>query len=478
MGFFDWTKENLSVITAPPHGEATAVEVVDESKLGTLSAWAAGGFTLLSAVLLFFQLKDGLLDQAIRLYPYSTIAVFVLLGAGVLASLLVSALTPGSRIQLWIVVSAASAMLASAAAAFPNLRPDDDASATATPIDDVINLGWAHAIIKLAPVILGIAFVPLLLGLLYAMSQRRHWYVLLGLLVLVIATGICAYVGLRRFLPDSPEQYSVLALTVVVIAAILFATDKRVSLTVAVVALGVAATAAALYGATKVSVQSKVLTVPPRVDASFSTQDGVDGIKVTVSASKLRKESVLVVISGLPKLGEPNFRPYATGTTNPEIFRKSFVPDALDQVSADTFVPITPAQWEFVAVDYCTPAIGASDCDRPLMLGVQLRSSQAELRSAVSAQITKSTSGLEIKMVGAHLSPGASVGVVVARVGTGAPETQLASATIIADATGNSSADLVVADGEPGSHTDVRYKICMDADCSGRLIPVASYSSA
>ncbi|MDQ1712935.1 MAG: hypothetical protein QOE45_2385 [Frankiaceae bacterium] len=64
-------------------------EFLDPAKLDAAAKWTAGGFTLLTAVLTFFGIKEGVLDRLLR-SPSAAGAVFVfsLIGLGVVCSLL------------------------------------------------------------------------------------------------------------------------------------------------------------------------------------------------------------------------------------------------------------------------------------------------------------------------------------------------------------------------------------------------------
>jgi hypothetical protein len=90
-------------------------------KLDGASKWAAAGFSSVTALLLFFGVKEGVLDQAIRLDPFATLCVFMLLGVGVLCALFASAINPVKRLHLWTLLAAIAAMLVLTAVFLPNL---------------------------------------------------------------------------------------------------------------------------------------------------------------------------------------------------------------------------------------------------------------------------------------------------------------------------------------------------------------------
>jgi hypothetical protein len=90
-------------------------------KLEGASKWAAAGFSSVTALLLFFGVKEGVLDQAIRSDPFATLCVFLLLGVGVLCALFANAINPVKRIRLWALLAAIAVMLVLTAVFLPNL---------------------------------------------------------------------------------------------------------------------------------------------------------------------------------------------------------------------------------------------------------------------------------------------------------------------------------------------------------------------
>jgi hypothetical protein len=66
----------------------TVVSGFDATKLDTISTWSAGGFVLLASLLTFFGIKDGYLDRILAEDPEAAVAVFVLIGAGIVISLM------------------------------------------------------------------------------------------------------------------------------------------------------------------------------------------------------------------------------------------------------------------------------------------------------------------------------------------------------------------------------------------------------
>jgi hypothetical protein len=105
----------------PPPVSSPPKNLVQVGKLEGASKWAAAGFSSVTALLLFFGVKEGVLDQAIRLDPFATLCVFMLLGVGVLCALFASAINPVKRLHLWTLLAAIAAMLVLTAVFLPNL---------------------------------------------------------------------------------------------------------------------------------------------------------------------------------------------------------------------------------------------------------------------------------------------------------------------------------------------------------------------
>jgi hypothetical protein len=114
-----------AVATLPPEqtSEATPEQAgsILVEKLGDASKWAAAGFSTATAVLLFFGVKEGVLDQAVRQNPLATLCVFMLLGVGVLSALFAGAIAPHVRVRLWGILAAIAVMLLLTALFLPNL---------------------------------------------------------------------------------------------------------------------------------------------------------------------------------------------------------------------------------------------------------------------------------------------------------------------------------------------------------------------
>ncbi len=84
--------------------------LLDDAKLEGAAKWAAGAFGLLSALLGFFGVKEGVLDRLLRGYAPRVVYVFVLLGIGVVAALLGPAFRAERQVPVWWVCVAVDAL--------------------------------------------------------------------------------------------------------------------------------------------------------------------------------------------------------------------------------------------------------------------------------------------------------------------------------------------------------------------------------
>jgi hypothetical protein len=226
-------------------------------KLEDASRWAAAGFSTVTAVLLFFGVKEGVLDQAVRQNPFATLCVFILLGVGVLSALFAGAIAPHVRVRLWGILAAIAAMLLLTALFLPNLDVVRD-------VEALLDKGasgdaWQELAKKIGWTLAGLfvagAAVALPLFFVRYLETDSRWDLagwLASALVLAIAIG-AAFFNARL-----QTRLSVAA-GAVMLLAIAWSFAQKISLPAAagVIILGVAATSLGLYGAAKLSVGSK-----------------------------------------------------------------------------------------------------------------------------------------------------------------------------------------------------------------------------
>lgn len=82
-----------------PPSSGRTFEFIDPAKVENAAKWATGGFALLGALLAFFGIKDGVLDRILRAEEDRVLVVFILIGAGVVASVLAPAFQKDLQIR-------------------------------------------------------------------------------------------------------------------------------------------------------------------------------------------------------------------------------------------------------------------------------------------------------------------------------------------------------------------------------------------
>jgi hypothetical protein len=88
--------------------EHASFEFLDETKIDDAAKWAAGGFMLLAGLLGFLGIKEGVLDRLLRDNPDRALFIFLLVGIGVVLSLL----APAFRADQFVNVPAICAVIA------------------------------------------------------------------------------------------------------------------------------------------------------------------------------------------------------------------------------------------------------------------------------------------------------------------------------------------------------------------------------
>jgi hypothetical protein len=348
-------------------GRVQTVDPISHDKLDGALTWAAAGFTALAGLLTFFGLKEGTLDQSLRLYPAATICVFVLLGLGVVATLFAKAIHPGSRLRVWALIAAIILMLLCASVFLPNLG---DASRLGPQSAAEIDTPW-H--VTFGPWITAVLLVPVLVLALYAgwrfsIVGDVGAAVGLGGLSLLLAGASLFFVLPRKV--DSVKMVSggidwqrtasvglafVLVLLLLALMMVALISRWAISTMAGLTILAVTATSLGLYGATKVAVESKNLTVRPRVEASVETSAEGSKLSVSVKASRLRDQRLVVEVLGTPRATANRSVSDAAPTSSSDIRVWSGVlqPDALDEVDRVVALEIVPSRWQDLRVRYC-----------------------------------------------------------------------------------------------------------------------------
>jgi hypothetical protein len=117
--------------------------LVDVEHLEDPTKWAARGFTALTAVLLFFGIKDGVLDQALRLNPRAALWVFLLLGVGALAALFAPSINKAREMRWWALIVALGLVFVVTALCLPDLEIDET---WPWPLPPWLDAGFAHTV--------------------------------------------------------------------------------------------------------------------------------------------------------------------------------------------------------------------------------------------------------------------------------------------------------------------------------------------
>jgi hypothetical protein len=126
---------------------------------------------------------------------------------------------------------------------------------------------------------------------------------------------------------------------------------KLISSAAALLILAVAATSIGLYGASKLSVESKMLAVEPQVSAVL--EDSKEGavLKVSALAAHMRGDSLMVTLTGQPRTDQ---MPFANVDDDwKEIWHEVLQPSGLDEINATVPVSLQLTRWEFLRVSHC-----------------------------------------------------------------------------------------------------------------------------
>lgn len=460
--------------------------------------WAAGGFTLLSGVLLFFGIKEGVLDQALRLQPAATLCVFVLLGLGVLLSLFAPAVSDRSTVRVWAVVAALLLLFTAAGVFLPDIADVVEQQGALLGADaDPHGGAWRPALL-VAMVLLAIAFVVLAV---IALEAGGSPVVLFALAM----TG-AGSVGLGLWLWWPGQDPAVLAVPDVaspggLVASVLvlgllgvllwtFVRGNVIPTLGGLVVLAVTSTALGLYGGVKLAVQTKMLAVVPQVDVAVLTEEGTSTVETTVAAGRLRGLSLVVETWGRPRLPTGGFPAYATPTDGADsrgFVRASstlFEPDALDEIQRTTRMTIVPERWDALEVRYCLVAevisSGGDDPDCPddrFVTASTFRSPAAELDIAKMSGHVRRVDGraFQASFRAAEVRPGVTAHVEVCRSGRDVGSQHVVSrATVAPDEEGKMTWSTAVRAVPRGQTIILRQRMCLPGEaCEPEWIELA-----
>ncbi len=487
--------------------------IIEPSKLEDAFKWAAAGFTALAAVLTFFGIKEGTLDQALRLYPVATMCIFIFLGIGVVSALFAPAIDPNSRLRTWVVFAGLITMLLSAAAFFPNIGERQSQELERAGTDDP---GWLDVSNMLRIVLLVVA-LGLALYLAWIRSARGESFTSSRMLLCLGSLGAVLAIVLFLSLPREIDPVSgesngidstqiltgVLAflLVLALLAMMVWAfVSRQVMPTMAgLVILAVAATSLGLYGATKIAVESKSLAVLPQVTATI--EDGTNGqtLAVSVTAGHLRGQRLIMEVLGIPRDQGPRAleEPTTPTTDSRRIWGVVLQPDALDDLDQSLKIPIVATRWKTLSVRYCSvgddykgptncakeamPSVDdetSMDAKGPVTYVVSIRSRAPEPHlSQVNAEISPAEGdNLTATFRAIDVSPGTLVKVELCRTHKGKHTQHVADATLSPDSEGKVSWEATVPAGIAKDRLVLRHTTCPPGSpCSAAWMTLATY---
>jgi MFS family permease len=456
---FENVEMSTSSSTAPSSDSKTedGNDVLLVDKLGNASKWAAGGFTALSAVLLFFGIKDGVLDQALRLNPLAALCVFMLLGIGVVGSLFTGAINPNHRIPMWILITAVGAMMLVSAALLPNVEvaAQTEKLAAVKP-GDALRRAIPWILVFIVGVLAALAIPTLFTIAADQNAKRKRQLYVAGGLAIIVLLGVIAYTVVET------NFQAILSLIVAVLFLIgiawSIAGGKLMSSAAALLILAVTATSIGLYGASKLSVESKMLAVEPQVSAVLEESKEGAVLKVSALAARMRGDSLKVTVKGQVRTDQMMSASGDDGWE--EIWHEVLQPSGLDEINATVPVPLQLTRWEFLRVSHCKvdKQTGAEHCAADSQV-FQVRNPRggAEVTGHIEARSAKS---LDVTLTGKDVAPLNRIEAEVCRVRKGAHATQLAYATLTPDDQGALSWKPSVPAGKEGDALVLQYKEC------------------
>jgi hypothetical protein len=451
---------------------------IETKELEGASKWAAGGFSAAAALLVFFGVKEGVLDQALRLYPLPTLCVFMLLGVGVLSALFAGAIKPIVHIRLWAIIVAVAVMVGLTALYLPNLDVIG-AGSTEDGAQDTLS-SWSTVFGYLAVGFLAAAAITAVTAF-FAWRSSTLNPLAIGLAVVLIAIVLLAGVSAAIV---SADRQKLLALLVAMIFVLTMAWSfvKMASLPAiaSIVILGVTATSLGLYGIAKLSVQSKMLAVKPQVSASLEQVDGETSLKIVARASRMRDRKLLVSVAGEPRREEVQSSE-PVNASDEEIWWSVLEPNSLDEIDTTVTVPLMQTRWEFLTVFYCRVhkqssyyiCNGQPGSSQVLHAG-NLMPPGAEITGHIVAASAKS---LRVTLTGRNVAWGNRVEAEICRVRRGGHARRLATATLAPEPNGSVAWTVPVPAGGDGEGLVLLYKQCRrGAPCPKDMKRLAEYT--
>ncbi|NHA68056.1 hypothetical protein [Phycicoccus flavus] len=491
---------------APPASrpEPSATSVINEKGLSKAFAWTAAGFTAAASVLTFLGIKEGTLDQGLRIYAPATMCIFVLLGIGVVCALFSRAVTFGSRTRLWALIAVLLVMLLATSVYLPEAADTPPAGGgmkawlleTSHPW-----IGGALFVVAAACAVAAYALAidggPTVTGTRARVVLWAAWSLVLGALAVGLLLPRTVDEGSGRVLVDAGRIMTV-GLTLVLVGGFLallgWSLLRMITLptTAALVVVAVSATSLGLYGATKLAVQSKSLAVVPSVVADVGTAEGRSTLEVSVRADRSRGRNLALQVWGTPRAraarvtDEPSTA--AAAVARSDIWSEVLRPDGLDRIERTISIPISPTRWDSVSVGYCLVGdeeIGGPTCPTgpdgaPVVTSevVRVRNPASGPGLAeVSAAIEPGRSNtLEATFAASDVQPGTLTRVELCRSRNGRHTRHVLDATVSSGPDGTATWSATVPRGRSGETLVLRHTACPPGGpCPAEWRTIASF---
>ena len=253
------------------------------------------------------------------------------------------------------------------------------------------------------------------------------------------------------------------------------------------VVVAVTATSLGLYGATKLALEAKSLSVQPQVVAKFKSGESGETVELAVKAGHFRGRNLLVDVTGVPRgqtLRTPAEAEFPASGSDPlTIWSALLKPDALDEIDQTIEVPLSARRWTNLKVSYCgfAEVEAASDaCREPgsRLTVVDVRNGGAEPGlQQITADIGPSGDDkLRVSFTSSDVAPGLLTKVELCRTEKGKHTSHVADATLAPDATGTITWQMTVPAGAAGDQLLLRHRSCPPGSpCAQEWQTLATY---
>jgi hypothetical protein len=454
------------------HGDG----LIRPDKLEAAIKWSAAGFTALAAVLAFLGYKEGVLDQALRIYPAASVAVMILLGIGVVGALFAQAVDPQARFLLWSLLALLLIMLVSASLFLPDIG---DLSRGDPLIAEQSRSIWSQLS---RPAGLGLILVFLVAAVITAAlwGDRPGWARSAAGLALVSALAAGWLLAPRTIDPltgDAGEfdtaRLAAYLLTFALLAGLLllavvaFDRETTFSTMAGLTILAVAATSLGLYGATKVAVEAKSLRSLPQVQADIENKDGVSTVIISVTGSRVRGLRVVVGVNGVRRGGMPRTMEDPTGSpagVEAPVWAALVRPGALDEIDRSIRVDVRPERWDQLTVFYCLASEDVGlDCgpNEPVDVATFRTPAPAKEIAQITAKLEDLGDGkVKARFSASDVAPGVLTRLEVCRQRADKHVSHVLDVSLAPDQHGDVTWEATVTAGRKGDRLMLRHTTC------------------